>query len=143
MLRKTPKVTEPADCDCGRVGHRFILLAAEQTLSNFSKSFSGIKGLEKNFSAKSFIKSIEYSKTEIVLTLYYQRQLGGFKDVQTDVGITYTANGRKFFSEMGKKKSSTFKGRGLHQDWLPDFYSDQTVTIILPNTIHACKRKNL
>jgi len=90
-----------------------------QTLSNFSKSFSLSLGLEKNFSAKIFIKEVVYSKEEIVLTLYYQRQLSGVGDVNSDVGSTYTANGRKIFLKMGKNKTPAFKGRGGRTDWLP------------------------
>jgi hypothetical protein len=34
-------------------------------------------------------------------------------------------------------------GASVRQQWLPDRGSYQTIDIILPNTIHGCKKKDL
>jgi len=46
-----------------------------QTLQYFVKILPEKKGIEKNLWAKKFIKSINYSKEEIAVILYYKKVL--------------------------------------------------------------------
>ena len=43
----------------------------------------------------------------------------------------------------GQKITPTIAGKGNLQIWLPDSTSYRTIDIILPNTIHGSKKKNL
>jgi hypothetical protein len=47
-----------------------------------------------------------------------------------------------FFQHQIEKSAVPF-GTALFSIWLPSSGAPQTIDIILPNTIHGCKRKNL
>ncbi|MCK4248942.1 MAG: recombinase family protein, partial [Candidatus Omnitrophica bacterium] len=137
--RKGLELSESA-CESAKISPEIFA----QTLQNFSKVLSCRKGVEKNLLLRGFIKNIDYSKTEIVLRVYYQRHFGGFKDFKTEVESTYTAEGRKKFPDIDKEKSPASSGEEIgenHTEWRPDFLPERTITLIIPNTIHACKRK--
>ena len=114
-----------------------------QTLQHFLKILPDKKSFEKNLWAKKFIKNIVYSKQEISITLYYKRvsEQEGF--VSTASGRVGAAAGRNQFSAHQEKTPLTNKDKRGCQEWLPVFNSPQTITITLPNAIHACRKKNL
>ena len=114
-----------------------------QTLQHFVKILPEKKLIQKNLWAKKFIKNIVYLKEEIALTLCYQSSFENPDCLSSASGRPHTAAGRRTDFGSGKKSSPTGTCRAIHQDWLPGSSSGQTITIILPNTIHNCKRKNL
>jgi len=97
------------------------------------------KGIEKNLWAKKFIKNIIYSKEEIAVTLYYKRDFEKDKDAISDGGWVGAAAVRN--QDLGKRKSAVFFDAS--SNLAPDRESEQTVDIIIPNTIHGCKKKSL
>jgi len=58
-------------------------------------------------------------------------------------GRVGAAAGRSSVSLADKKITPISTDRGNHQEWLRDSSSSQTIDIILPNTIHGCKKKDL
>jgi len=58
-------------------------------------------------------------------------------------GCPHSAACRNSFSAHPKKITPISTDRGNHQAWLPDSGLPQTITVILPNNVHACKKKNL
>ena len=114
-----------------------------QTLQHFVKILPEKKGIEKNLWAKKFIKNIDYSKEEIAVILYYKRGSEDTNSSYTTSGCPHPASGRNSFSAHPKKIPTIHLDSGDYQDWLPDSGSPQTITMILPNNVYACKRKNL
>jgi len=115
----------------------------EQTLRLFVKGLFERKGLQKNLWAKKFIKKIDYSKEEIAVTIYYKR---GFEKEETAIfgsGCPHPAPAKNGDPAQGKKIPCISRDTRNHKDWLSTSGSVQTIDIILPNTIHACKKKNL
>ena len=57
-------------------------------------------------------------------------------------GSNFTLRDRSLL--FSKRKPFCYIAKGpLEEDWLPDSESVQTIDIILPNTIHGCKKKDL
>ena len=102
-----------------------------------------IKGFEKALCAKKFIKNILYSKEEIAVTVYYKNGSEKEFPFSPASGWVGAATGRNPVSAHPKEITPINIDRGNHQDWLPDLGSPQTITVILPNNVHACKKKNL
>ena len=119
------------------------MATAEQTLRLFVKGLSERKGIDLSFWAKKFIKNIDYSKEEIAVILYHKRSSDGEERAIFGSGRPHPAAAKNVRSGLDKKISPTGTCRGNCQDWLPGSNSIQTIDIILPNTIHGCKRKNL
>ena len=114
-----------------------------QTLQHFVKGLFKRKGIEKNLWAKQFIKRIDYSKEEISITLYYKVSCEEKSSSSKASGWVGAAAGRNSFSAADKKITPISTDRGNRQDWLPCFNSSQTIALILPNTIHGSKKKDL
>ena len=100
------------------------------------------KGIEKSLWVKKFIKGINYSKKEITLNLYYK----GIESIDKEI----SASGRAEENAGGNSDMIDFKrdpvlnsGSSNRQEWLRSLDFHQTISIILPNTIHSCKKKNL
>jgi len=115
----------------------------EQTLRLFVKGFFERKGIEKNLWAKKFIKRIVYSKEEIAVSFYYKSSSDEVKPFYPASGRVGAAAGRSLVSLADKKITPISSDRGNHQEWLRDSNSSRTIDIILPNTIHGCKKKDL
>ncbi len=115
----------------------------EQTLRLFLKGLFERKGIEKNLWAKKFIKSIVYCKEEIAVSFYYKSGSEEVKPSYPASGRVGAAAGRSTVSLADKKITPISTDRGNDQEWLPDSGSPQTVDVILPNTIHGCKKKDL
>jgi len=92
---------------------------------------------------KKFIKNIYYSKEEVAVILYYKRSSEDTNSFYTASGWVGAAACRNSVSTHPKKITPISTDRGNHQERLPDLGSPQTVDIILPNTIHGCKKKDL
>ena len=118
-------------------------MTAEQTLRLFVKGLSESKGIEKNLWAKKFIKSIKYSKEEIAVSFYYKGSSEEAKDLYPASGRVGAAAGRSVVSLADKKITPISTDRGNHQDWLPSSSGERTIDIIIPNSIHGCKKKDL
>ena len=118
------------------------------------------KGKLKNEWAKKFIKRIEYSKEEIEIVLYYHPEGEPILDSNTPklasgwVGAASGPNPNSFhsynsFCQTKSGQSAHKKTRSIQKDtsgrskWLPNPKFQQTISIILPNTIHKSKKKNL
>jgi len=115
----------------------------EQTLRLFVKGLFERKGIEKNLWAKKFIKSIVYCKEEIAVSFYYKSSSEEVKTFYPASGRVGAAAGRSIVSLADKKIIPIITDRDNHQEWLRDSSSSQTIDIILPNTIHGCKKKDL
>jgi len=85
---------------------------------------------------KQFIKQIDYAKDKIAVTLYYTNNL---KNDSVSEGYLKTSSPP---SSLKPKKISPVS-HGTFRKWSPRMEWTRTITITLPNTIHACKRKNL
>jgi len=115
----------------------------EQTLCLFIKGLSERKGIDRNIWVKSFIKNILYSKEEIFITLYYKRGLEEEDSLFSDCGCPHPAAVRKNVSTPHKKIPPISTDRGNETQLAPGSELSRTIDIILPNTIHGCKNKNL
>jgi len=109
---------------------------------NFIKILPEKKGIEKNLWVKKFIKKVDYSREEIALVLYYKRIESVDKGISAS-GRAEENAGRNLDMTGFKKDSVAASGSSNRQIWLRGLDSPQTILIILPNTIHGCKRKDL
>jgi hypothetical protein len=107
------------------------VVAASQTLSLAAKSLSSSRGIEKNICAKKFFESIKYSQKSIQINLFYplargkiQPKNSGAKNKNTRAFSTGFPNIKNHGSPIG-------------------VYSNIIIPLIIPNTIHQSKRKNL
>jgi len=78
-----------------------------------------------------------------VLSLYYKRSFDEDSSVCLASGRVGAAAGQDVGSGCGQKITPISTDRGNCQEWLPYSGSPQTVDIILPNTIHGCKKKDI
>ena len=101
------------------------------------------KGIEKSFWVKKFIKKIEYSKEEIVVIVYYKENPEREILASDASGWVRAATGKEKFSDCSKDYVFTRADSIESMEWLPGTGSSQTIEIILPNTIHGCKKRNL
>jgi hypothetical protein len=103
------------------------------------------KGIEKSLWVKKFIKRVDYSKDEIAVSLYYGENPGK-EAVKSDAsGWVRAATGKDKNSDFNKEIPTSIVRNKSSEciTWLPFSDSLQTITIVLHNTIHGCKRKNL
>jgi len=114
-----------------------------QTFRRFVKGLFGRKGIDKNLWVKKFIKNIKYSKEQIAVSFYFKI------DCEKEAGDIFgsgrphpTATENVSVSQ-GKKIPCISRDTGNHKEWLPKGDSFQTINIIIPNTIHGCKSKDL
>jgi len=91
-------------------------VVASQTLAAFVQSLKSCPKIQRNIFAKKYIKSIIYSKNSIQINLF--------------VSCRPKEKIRPEGAENPVRK----------KEMAPRF---RVIPIILPNTIHACKRKNL
>jgi len=113
-----------------------------QTLQNFVGILPEKKGIEKSLWVKKFIKRVGYSKEEIALILYYKRLESIDKEISAS-GRTEENAGRNSVLLNTKKDLFTSEDSLSDSNWLRGLDFQQTISIILPNTIHSCKKKNL
>ena len=109
------------------------------------KIFLQKRGIEKSLWVKKFIKKVEYSRDEIAVTAYYRENTGEEITANDASGWVRAATGKDKNSDFNKEIPAS-TGRNKSSEyivWLPSSDSLQTITIVLPNTIHGCKRKNL
>jgi hypothetical protein len=112
-----------------------------QTLKNFTEILPEKKGIEKSLWIRKFIKRIDYSKEEIALSLYYKGNHGAALKISTS-DQTKKNDDRNLNLSNPKVSPETLDYSLKNAKWLRNMNFNQTVSIILPNTIHACK-KNL
>jgi len=95
-----------------------------QTLASRLKSLFSSRGIEKNLLAKKFFKSIIYSKESIQLNLF-----------------SPPAEKEKFRSEGAENQKNSVRNNNI--DCSFRLSTNCVIPIILPNQIHASKKKNL
>ena len=95
-----------------------------QTLAAFVKSRSSKKGIEKNLLVKKFIKSIIYSKESIQINIF-----------------SSPAQEEKISVRDGENSKKAV--RNNKDGCASRLTSNHIIPIILPNTIHQCRKKNL
>ena len=100
------------------------------------------RGIEKSLWVKKFIKRIEYSKEEIALLLYYKGIQGANPKISAS-DLAEENPGRNLKMSNSKKNLGTLDFGLKNANWLRNMDFNQTISIILPNTIHACRKKNL
>ena len=88
---------------------------------------------------------MKYSKEEIAISLYYKENPGEEITANDAGGWVGAATGKENNScDLSEKPDSKDKNHSFgNMDWLLSSDSLQTIEIVLPNTIHGCKRKNL
>ena len=114
----------------------------QNILKCFLKTLARQKGIERNLLIKRFIKDIIYSKDQIHINLYYSKDLGDGANVSE---LEKFVSQGSFLSET-KMGESAFQARLSHSPVLrlaPRSKSLRTVPIILPNTIHQSRMRNL
>jgi len=102
----------------------FPLKFSRKTLASLTKPFQSCRGIEKNLLAQKFIKSIIYSKELIQLNLFSP-------PVQKEKFRSEGAE-NPFNSVRNNKNGCSSRSRTNH-----------IIPIILPNQIHASRKKNL
>ncbi len=121
----------------------FYLFLSSQTLQNilkiFLKSLAQQKGIERNLLIKKFIKNILYSKDQIQINLYYSKDFDAFKNSILPSGVG--SGGDK--KEKGISVSFSENPQFVMSNLAPLSKTLRTVPIILPNTIHQSKERNL
>ena len=129
-----------------RSGHELTEVCSplsSQTLQNilkiFLKSLAQQKGIERNLLTKRFIKDIIYSKEQIQINLYYSEDFDAFKNSFLPSGVG--AGGDK--KEKGTSVSLSENPQFVLSKMAPLSKSLRTVPIILPNSIHQSKERNL
>jgi DNA invertase Pin-like site-specific DNA recombinase len=129
-----------------RSGHELTeecSLLSSQTLQNilkiFLKSLARQKGIERNLLIKKFIKNILYSKEQIQINLYYSEDFDTFKNSIFPSGVG--SGGDK--KEKGISISPSENPQFALSKMAPLSKSLRTIPIILPNTIHQSKQRNL
>jgi len=118
-------------------------VTAGQTLRLFVKGLYERKGIDKNIWVKNFIKNITYSKKEIFITLYYKRSFGEEEGAIFGSGWVGVAAAENREAQEDKKITPISTDRGNHQEWLPCSSGERTIDIIIPNSIHGCKKKDI
>lgn len=85
---------------------------------------------------------MDYSKEEIALSLYYKE----LEDADCGISASGRAEenaGRNSVLSNSKKDHRITVDSLRSKRWLRGLDFPQTIPIILPNTIHTCKKKNL
>jgi hypothetical protein len=100
------------------------------------------KGIEKSLWVRRFIKGIDYSRDEIALFLYYKGSEGTGYGIPASDRAKENA-GRNLVMIDSKENLGISDWSSSCYTWLRDLDFSQTIPIILPNTIHSCKKKNL
>jgi len=110
------------------------MAAASQTLAALARCFSGLKGIEKNLLVKKFFKSIIYSKESIELNLF----LPPAKSPENEKSPAEGGGNSDFNKKNGYSNSLPQKSGCSYR-----LSTNYIIPIILPNTIHQCRKKNL
>ena len=114
-------------------------MTAGQTLERFVTNLGRKKGLEKNLCAKKYINRIEYSPQEISISLYYKRALEERSMAAPTRDRVAAISCSSSLSEQKKSPKISPKGFKL----APHSMDAQTINVIVYNTIHNCKKKNI
>ena len=113
-----------------------------QTLQNFTEILPEKKGIEKSLWVKKFIKRLDYSREEIALLLYYKGIENA--DFKISTGSQVDENVSRNLKMSNSEKNISAPDFSLNNSkWLRNMDFNRTISIILPNTIHACRKKNL
>ncbi|MBU1923676.1 MAG: recombinase family protein [Candidatus Omnitrophica bacterium] len=112
-----------------------------QTLAAFVKSSPFKKGVEKNLLAQKFIKSIIYSKESIEIDIFSPASTPLSTSLQPRKGFRPRGKKEKIPAEGGENSGNfSFSDKnGCASRMRPNYI----IPIILPNTIHQCRKKNL
>ncbi len=116
---------------------------SSQTLQNilkiFLKSLAQQKGIERNLLIKKFIKNILYSKEQIQINLYYSEDFDAFENSIFPSGVRNDRDKKEKGTSVSLYENPQFVLSRL----APLSKSLRTVPIILPNSIHKSKERNL
>jgi len=120
-----------------------VFLLFSQTLQNilkiFLKSLAQQKGIERNLLIKKFIKNILYSKEQIQINLYYTEDFDAFKKSNIPSGVGWGGDKK----EKGISISLSENPQFVMSKMAPLSKTLRTIPIVLPNTIHQSKQRNL
>jgi hypothetical protein len=110
------------------------MAAASQTLTALARGFSGFRGIEKNLLAKKYIQSIKYCKESIELNLFLlpAKSPENEKSPAEGGGRFNPEIQNGYSNSLPQKSGCSYRLRSNH-----------IIPIILPNTIHQCRKKNL
>ena len=116
-----------------------MTIATRQSLQLFVKGITEKRGVDKNLWAKKFIKEIQYSESDIQINLYYSNNYenlnpsdfsGRSEKIQRKTAEPFSSHDSDF-SVCDKQNGGAFQNASNY------------ISIILPNTIHRCKKRNL
>jgi hypothetical protein len=105
-----------------------------QTLLDFSLGLLKRKGIEKNLWVKKFIKNILYSKDFIEILF------------EMPSGCPHSTAGQNPILPIKKRRNSAISDQNSPSPafkMVAHSKNRRTISLILPNIIHACKKKNL
>jgi hypothetical protein len=108
-----------------------FLATASQTLAAAVSDFSGKRGLEKNLFCRRIFKSIIYSKESIAINLFGPA-------AESAAANAFIPINEKTSAEGGGNSDYEIQNGGASRS-----STNFSIPIILPNTIHQCKKKNL
>jgi hypothetical protein len=110
------------------------------TLHHFLKTIPQKKGIEKNLYIKKFIKEIIYSEENIQINLYFSKDFAPQNFSKSNFRDEWEGDNLKgnLYSENPKNLVCSNKNGSPFREE-PNFI----IPIIIPNTIHKCKKKNL
>ena len=130
----------------GRSGHEpiekplpFDSETFKNTLQIFVKDLGKSRGIDRVLVVKKHVKSITYSKEEISLSLYYKKTCEGRESLSPASGRAAAAAGRN--TEKRQKNSPWGTPGGIKM--VKGCSSDLTIDIVLPNTVHGSRKKDL
>jgi hypothetical protein len=106
------------------------------------KTLAQQKGVERNLLIKRSIKDIIYSRDQIQINLYFSRDFGAIKNSV----LPYKNDGVGIGGDKKEKGASAFLSKSPQFEILrlaPPSKCARTVPIILPNTIHQSRMRNL
>jgi len=120
-----------------------VVFLSSQTLQNILKIFltslAQQKGIERNLLIKKFIKNILYSKEQIQINLYYSEDFDDLKNSIFPSGVGMGVDKK----EKGTSVSFSGNPQFVLLKMAPLSKTLRTIPIVLPNTIHQSKQRNL
>ena len=111
----------------------------EKTLLLFIEGIKQRKGIYKNLWAKKFIKNIEYSSSDIKINLYSSVSSESLKSSE------FCGKNKQFRGKTLDESSPEFQ-KSLAGDKIsgsPSRTKSNYFSVVFPNTIHSCRKRNL
>jgi hypothetical protein len=116
-------------------------VAVSQTLAAAVQDFSLKRGLEKNLFCRRLFQGIIYSKESIRINLVPPAAESAAANEFIPDPVKASAHGAR--NEKSPDFVGGFSGNSIKDNCLSRRSTNHIIPIILPNTIHHCKKKDL